>query len=216
MAYAPAAPAQPVLTLADGRDGRIDFESITPSNFGTLIRRGNAPKVVVAGVLSLPKGTGRVPAMVVAHGSGGLSDAREGRWADRLNEIGIMGFSRGGQVSFQTALEPVRRGIIDGDLRFAVHVPFYPPCNTIYVAGRVTGAPIRCMLAGSDDYTPPSYCARYVEWFRAKGVAEDSISYEGAYYRSCIGHGATVGGNHEATQKAAADLAVSLKQVFKL
>lgn len=318
MAYAPAAPAQPVLTLADGRDGRIEFESITPPNFGTLIRRGNAPKVVVAGVLSLPKGTASVPAMVVAHGSGGVSDAREGRWADRLNEIGIaafvvdsftprgikstandqsllspaanvadalgalrllathpridaqrigiMGFSRGGQVSFQTALEPIRRGIIDGDLRFAVHVPFYPPCNTIYVAEKVTGAPIRFMLAGSDDYTPPSFCARYVEWFRAKGVAADSITYEGAYhgfdgtgrivfinslqtgrncdarhdfdsnvttrldtneslrsaaqigayYRNCIGHGATVGGNYQATEKAAADLAVYLKQVFKL
>jgi len=228
------APAQPAVTLADGRDGRIEFESITPPNFGTLIRRGNLPKLVVTGVLSLPKGTDKVPAMVVAHGSNGVTEGREGRWAARLNEngiaafvvdsfgprgvkstandqsqlspaanvadalgalrllathpridpqrIGIMGFSRGGQVSIQTALEPIRRGVIDGDLRFAVHVPFYPPCNTMYVAEKVTGAPIRFVLAGSDDYTPPAYCARYVEWFRLKGAAADSVSYDGAYH----------------------------------
>jgi len=317
MTYPIGVSAQPVATLADGRDGRIEFESITPPSFGTLVRRGSLPKVVVTGELSLPKGADKVPAMIVAHGSNGVTEGREGRWAVRLNEngiaafvvdsfkprgikstasdqsvlspaanvadalnalrllathpridaqrIGIMGFSRGGQVSIQTALDPVRRGIVDGELRFAVHVPFYPPCNTMYVAEKVTGAPIRFVLAGSDDYTPPADCARYVEWFRLKGAAADSITYEDAYhgfdgtgrivfvstlqtgrrcnarhdydsnvtvrldtnevlrtaeqirsyYRSCIGHGATVGGNPQAAQKAAADLFAYLKQAFK-
>jgi dienelactone hydrolase len=315
---ATAAQAQPVSTLADGPAGRFEFESITPPNFGSLVRRGPSPKVAVTGVLSLPEGAAKVPAIVLAHGSGGVSDAREGRWADRLNElgiaafivdsftprgikstandqsilspaanvadalaalrllathpridaqrIGVMGFSRGGQVAIQTALEPIRRGIIDDDLRFAVHIPFYPPCNTIYVAEKIDGAPIRFMLAGSDDYTPPTYCARYVEWFRSKGAAADSITYEGAYhgfdgsgrvafinslqtgrncdarydvdrnvvqrldnsevlrgaeqvgayFRGCSSRGATVGGDYRAGQKAAADVATYLKEVFKL
>ena len=228
------AAAQPAASLADGKTGKIQFESITPVGYSALIRRTPSPKATISGVLSLPKGTAKVPAMVLSHGSGGVSDAREERWADRLNDIGIaafivdsfnprgitetannqsqlspaanvadalvalqliathpridpqrigiMGFSRGGQAAIYTALEPIRRGVIDGDLRFAVHVPFYPPCNTYYVSDKVSGAPIRFMLAGSDDYTPPAYCARYVDWFKSKGVAADSITYSDAYH----------------------------------
>jgi dienelactone hydrolase len=318
LGLAQGAAAQPVGSLDDGRTGKIQFESITPTGYTALVRRTASPKATIAGVLSLPAGTGRVPAMVLAHGSGGVSDAREGRWAERLNEIGIaafivdsfnprgitetatnqgqlspaanvadalaalrllathpridpqrigiMGFSRGGGAAIQTALEPLRRGVIEGDLRFAVHVPFYPPCNTYQVSDKVSGAPIRFMLAGSDDYTPPSACARYVDWFRSKGVAADSITYSdayhgfdgssrvafintlqtgrncdarydidrnemvrldtnevlrtgeqmAAYFRGCGSRGATVGASYHATQKAAADLAAYLKQIFKL
>jgi dienelactone hydrolase len=310
--------AEPVASLADGRSGKIEYESITPPGFFALVRRSPSPRQVVTGVLTLPPGTEKVPAMVIAHGSGGVSDSREGRWTARLNEIGIaafyfdsfgprgirdtvadqgqlspaanvadalfalkllathpridaqrigiMGFSRGGGVSIDTALEPIRRAVIDGPLKFAVHVPFYPPCNTLYKAEAITGAPIRFMLGGADDYTPAYLCPRYVEWFRSKGAAADSIVYDGAqhgfdgiarvqfintiqtgrncdaeydldhftlrrldtnevlrtneqmiaYYRGCGARGATVGGDHRATQKAAADLAAYLKQVFKL
>lgn len=315
---AAGARAQPVATLADGRTGKIEFESITPTGFFPLTRHSPSPRTTIAGVLSLPDGGAKVPAMVLAHGSGGVTDGREGRWAGRLNDlgvaafivdsfkprgikdtaseqsqlspaanvadslvalkllathpridaarIGIMGFSRGGQVALYTALEPIRRGVIEDDLRFAVHVAFYPPCNTLYVSDRITGAPVRFMLGASDDYTPAFACPRYVEWFRSKGARADSILYEdanhgfdgntrvqfinslqtgrncdasynvdsgelkrldtgevlrgsdaiGAYYRSCGSRGATVGGNYQATQKAAADLATYLKEVFKL
>jgi dienelactone hydrolase len=316
--FSGAAQAQPGATLADGRTGKIEFESITPTGYYPLTRRTAAPKATVRGVLSVPPGDAKVPAMVVAHGSGGVSDGREGRWAGRLNDlgiaafivdsfnprgikdtasdqsqlspaanvadslfalkllathpridptrIGVVGFSRGGQVALYTALEPIRRGVIDGDLRFAVHVAFYPPCNTLFVADRITGAPVRFMLGASDDYTPAVACPRYVDWFRSKGARADSILYAdahhafdgnarvqfinslqtgrncdasysvdtgemkrldtgetlrgpeavGAYFRGCSSRGATVGGNYQATQKAAADLATYLKEVFKL
>jgi dienelactone hydrolase len=312
------AQAQPVSNLADGRAGKIEFESITPTGYYPLSRRSPSPKTTIVGSLSLPDGAAKVPAMVLAHGSGGVSDGREGRWAGRLKDlgiaafvvdsfgprgiretatdqsqlspaanvadalaalkllathpridaarIGVMGFSRGGQVAIYTALEPLRRGVIDDDLRFAVHIPFYPPCNTLFVADRVTGAPLLFMLGASDDYTPAIACPRYVEWFRSKGAAADSILYAdaqhgfdgtarvqflntlqtarncdarydiergtlqrndtgevlrsteaiGAYYRSCGSRGASIGGNHQATQKAAADLAAYLKKVFDM
>ena len=318
LAHAAAARGEPVTSLADGRVGRIEFASITPTGFFALTRRSPSPQVTVTGVLTLPAGAAKVPAMVIAHGSGGVSEAREGRWTSRLTEIGIaafyvdsfgprgikdtvadqsqlspaanvadalaalrllathpridaqrigvMGFSRGGGVSIYTALEPIRSSVIDGPLRFAVHVPFYPPCNTLYTSERITGAPIRFMLAGADDYTPASQCQRYVDWFSSKGAQADSILYEGAqhgfdgiarvqfintiqtgrncnarydldrgvlhrldtdevlrtgeqmgaYYRGCGGRGATVGGDYRSTQKAAADLAAYLRQVFKL
>jgi dienelactone hydrolase len=312
------AAAEPVASLADGRTGKIEFASITPTGFFALVRRNPSPRVTVTGVLSLPAGDAKVPAMVIAHGSGGVTDAREGRWSRRLNEIGVaafyvdsfgprgikdtasdqsqlspaanvadalaalqlltthpridarrigvMGFSRGGGVSIHTALEPIRRSVIDGDLRFAVHVPFYPPCNTLYTSEAITGAPIRFMLGADDDYTPAAQCPRYVDWFRSKGADADSILYAdahhgfdgvarvqfinslqtgrncdarydldrfvlhrldtgevlrtgeqmAAYYRGCSGRGATVGGNYQATQKAAADLAAYLKRIFAL
>src|SRR5262249_33232293 len=87
-----AAAAQPVSTLSDGRSGKIQFESITPPTFTALVRRGESPKVAITGELSLPKGSEKVPAMVISPGSGGVSDAREGRWAERFTDMGVAGF----------------------------------------------------------------------------------------------------------------------------
>ena len=87
-----AAFAQGVASLADGRSGRIEFASITPSGPSELVRGAGAP-VTVGGTLALPAGTtARMPAMVVAHGSGGILAGREDAWAARLNSLGIATF----------------------------------------------------------------------------------------------------------------------------
>lgn len=79
----------PVITLADGRAGQIHFESRTPAGYLALARREASPAVVVVGALRLPKdAAGRVPAIVIAHGSGGV-DTREAAWADRLGALGL-------------------------------------------------------------------------------------------------------------------------------
>ena len=49
--------------------------------------RGKAIKVPAA--VSLPPGSGKVPAMIIHHGSGGVTDAREGRYARELVDIGV-------------------------------------------------------------------------------------------------------------------------------
>lgn len=225
----------PVATLADGRSGKIGFESLTPSSLFQLARRQAAQKTVVFGTLKLPeKAAGPVPAMVIAHGSSGITEAREFQWADRLNAIGIaafivdsftprnvketatdqrqlstaanvadalfalkllathprldpnrigvMGFSKGGQVALYTALEPIRKAIIDDATRFAAHVPLYPYCGDWQVAQRVTGAPLLFLLGGRDDYTPAVPCQGYARWFQSKGVEATVIVYPDAYH----------------------------------
>jgi dienelactone hydrolase len=227
--------AAPAADLADGRTGKIHFESLTPTGYFQLARSEATRKTVVFGTLVLPEqAAGRVPAMVVAHGSGGVSTAREFWWAGKLtamgvaafvvdsfaprgitqtatdqsqlstaanvadalfalrllathpriapDRIGVMGFSKGGQVALYTALEPFRRAVLRDDLRFALHVPLYPYCNDWLVAARVTGAPLLLLLGGRDDYTPAAPCRDYAEWFRAHGAAAMVITYPDAYH----------------------------------
>ena len=72
MAASPTAFAQSITSLADGRTGRIEFASMTPSGPSELVRGAGAP-VTVGGTLVLPAGTtARAPAMVFAHGSCGI------------------------------------------------------------------------------------------------------------------------------------------------
>jgi dienelactone hydrolase len=83
----------PVGSLADGRTGKIYFESLTPVGYFQLVRRAVTQKTVIFGTLSLPSGAaGRVPAMVIAHGSNGVTDERDFWWAKQLNAIGIATF----------------------------------------------------------------------------------------------------------------------------
>lgn len=224
----------PVGTLADGRAGEIHFESRTPAGYFALARREASPRVVIVGTLRLPKdAAGRVPAMVIAHGSGGV-DTREAAWADRLgalglatfvvdsftprnvretatdqarlptaanvadalaalrllathqrinpDRIGIIGFSKGGQVALYTPLEPFRRAVIDDDRRFAAHVALYPYCSDWYTAARVTGAPMLLLLGGRDDYTPAEACRGYAEWFRTAGAETAVVTYPDSYH----------------------------------
>jgi dienelactone hydrolase len=228
--------AEPVSSLADGRSGRIEFRSVTPSGPTQLVQRSYpAEGTVVVGNLALtPGAAGRAPAMVIAHGSGGILPGREEAWARRLGalglatfvvdsfgprglkstamdqsrlstmanladalaalrllathpridpaRIGVMGFSRGGQVALYSALEPLRGGVVDGELRFAAHVALYPSCSIPYRARRVTGAPMLLLLAGADDYTPPQFCRAYAGWFRERGAPVTVAEYPGAFH----------------------------------
>jgi dienelactone hydrolase len=90
---------EPRTTLADGAVGTIAFRTYTPASQRPLLTRSylNQPSTVISGVLSLPASTalqrdGRSPAVILAHGTGGVSDEREYAWAKRLNSWGIAAF----------------------------------------------------------------------------------------------------------------------------
>ena len=209
----------PAASLADGRDGTIFFSGSTPA--GADQYQGAppaAPEAVVSGLLRLPPGAGRVPAVVLTHTAGGVSKDRELVRAERFASSGmaallvdsfgprgvkgfagqpsfmasvadvfaalrllathpridaahvaLMGSSRGGTVALAAALEPVRRVGAAGGARFAAHVALYPGCNTRYISGEITGAPILMLLAGADDQTPPEPCRRFGAWFPRQG-----------------------------------------------
>ncbi len=219
--------------LSDGRTGAITFDSLTPRGPSELMER-RSPVTAITGTLTLPAGAAQapLPAMVIAHGSGGILEERELAWAGRLNRlgfatfvvdsfgprnlgatgadqsrlslaasvadalsalrllathpridprrIGIMGFSKGGQVATYALLEPFRRAVIDDELRFATHVAFYASCSVPYKATATTGAPILFLLGGADDLTPAAHCQRYADWLREKGSDVRMVVYPGA------------------------------------
>ena len=96
--------------------------------------------------------------------------------------IGVIGFSKGGQVALYTALEPFRRAVVDDDRHFAAHVALYPYCNDWYQAERIDGAPMLLLLGGRDDYTPAEPCRGYAEWFRSAGADTSVITYADSYH----------------------------------
>lgn len=69
----------------------IQIPSSTPSDLAQFLDASSAkPQVTITGDLSFPGNpVGKVPAMVIVHGSGGVTDRREGEWARRLKQAGM-------------------------------------------------------------------------------------------------------------------------------
>jgi dienelactone hydrolase len=98
--------------------------------------------------------------------------------------IGVIGFSRGGVVAIETAVEPFRKGVIADSIRFAAHIAFYPGCVVRYWANPapMTGAPIMLALGAKDNYTPPQPCIDYADTMKKAGLDVEEHVYEGAYH----------------------------------
>jgi hypothetical protein len=69
--------AELVSSVVDGRVGRLEFRSVTPSGPTQLVRSSYPREgTVVAGALTVPPdATGRVAAMVIAHDAAALAQA---------------------------------------------------------------------------------------------------------------------------------------------
>jgi dienelactone hydrolase len=55
----------------------------------SLTREFRGRRVTITGELYLPPAAGRVPAMIIVHGSGGVSAGREGRYAREMVKLGV-------------------------------------------------------------------------------------------------------------------------------
>lgn len=189
--------------------------------------------VQMTAALYLPEAaTGRLPAMVIQHGSGGVSEAREHAYArefvkmgvaavvtdsfsprgvkstvtdqsavsslemtrDALNalaaaskhpridggRIGIVGFSKGGTVALQTALDRFTLRALPSGPRFALHVAMYPGCGSHHFNPATSGAPILMMMGDADTYTGVEACLALAERYRAAGAKVETRVFPGA------------------------------------
>lgn len=96
--------------------------------------------------------------------------------------IGVMGFSRGGEVAFRSAVEPLRHAVIKSDVKFALHIPLYSGCNQVYWSRQLTGAPLLSLLGSADDYTGAAPCERLASLYEGAGADIRTIQYEGAHH----------------------------------
>jgi len=100
------------------------------------------------------------------------------------SRIGVMGFSRGGTVALEAAVDRFRRGVIHNDVKFAAHIAFYPGCALRYwrTPSPLTGAPIMMALGELDNYTPPRACLAFADAMKAAGQAVEVHVYTGAQH----------------------------------
>ncbi|KMW44239.1 dienelactone hydrolase family protein [Ralstonia insidiosa] len=94
--------------------------------------------------------------------------------------IGIMGFSRGGTVAFQTEEEPLRRAVIKSDLKFALHIPVYAACSQVYWSPELSRAPMLNLVGADDDYVMPEPCEQLAKRYADAGVPVRTIRYDSA------------------------------------
>jgi dienelactone hydrolase len=86
---------EPVADLQDGRDGEIYFATTTPFDLDVLLRGPGAARPTTGrGTLFLPDTEGGEPgpAMVLLHGSGGITPGREMEYGRKLAARGIAAF----------------------------------------------------------------------------------------------------------------------------
>lgn len=85
--------AAPLLDLAGGQTGRIEFSSSNPVNRWQMIRGRIGESQTVWGDLLLPKNAaGKVPVVVFSHGSEGVTAMYFEVWARAMNDAGIAVF----------------------------------------------------------------------------------------------------------------------------
>lgn len=94
--------------------------------------------------------------------------------------VGIVGFSKGGSVALLAAHERRAARALPADLRFALHVPFYPSCSTQHYKPKSTGAPIYFLLGGADTYVGVAPCQEYAAALKAEGARVEVTVYPDA------------------------------------
>jgi len=101
-------------------------------------------------------------------------------------KIAIAGFSFGGEVAHIAAFEPLRAAQVQGGLKFAAHLLFYPGLAWGIQAGvcNYTGSPILMLMGEKDDCSPPSKLRAYLEYLKSAGITTpiETIFYPQAYH----------------------------------
>jgi hypothetical protein len=80
--------------LLPGQEGVISLDSVNAARHGQLVKKtyDSTPDPIFGTSLPPTDLSAIVPAIVIAHGTGGVSQGREFEWAEYLNNLGIAGF----------------------------------------------------------------------------------------------------------------------------
>ncbi len=73
--------------------------------------------------------------------------------------VGVIGFSKGGIAALYAGYEAIRQRLAAAEVRFALHVAYYPWCGLRLRRPVTTGAPILIQAGALDDLVPPERCA---------------------------------------------------------
>ena len=95
--------------------------------------------------------------------------------------IGVSGASWGANVAMRLQWESFVAKVLPPGLRYAAHVPIYPPCSAIIKDYTSTGAPM-LILIGEKDYNDASRCKDRVAELRQAGARIDLVTYPGAHH----------------------------------
>jgi dienelactone hydrolase len=109
-----------------------------------------------------------------------LRQLRQDRTIDPAR-IGIMGVSKGGVATVNSALS-VRRRWRGIDETFALHAAICPGCVAQHRDATTTDAPMFFMLAEHDDYTPAHYAIAYAGRMRAAGNRQIRVKVYKAHH----------------------------------
>jgi dienelactone hydrolase len=94
-----------------------------------------------------------------------------------------MGFSKGGFVALYASLKRFQGIYGSKGLEFAAYIPFYAPCNTVYIEDeQVSDRPIRLFHGAADDYVSIEPCRKYVEGLLRAGKNIHLTEYTGAQH----------------------------------
>jgi dienelactone hydrolase len=99
------------------------------------------------------------------------------------SRIGVMGVSKGGVATLNTAIAVRRRWRGGFAPLFDLHVAICPGATAQHRDPTTHGRPIYFMLAGQDDYTPAPLAVEYAERMRAAGNRAIKVKvYSGAHH----------------------------------
>ena len=111
------------------------------------------------------------------------------------SKIGIIGFSKGGTGALTASFERLRSAVVPGDLKYALHIPFYGGCTQY---AKTTDAPILMFAGTGDAYHTTAECQKNVNSLKSKGANLKFVVYEGALHgfdtgnpHSYVPHGQT-------------------------
>jgi len=233
-------------SLNEFQDGKFKFQSVKSIYWSQIVSGGRAyvdqtEKVWVPAQLFMPKNSkGKVPAMVIVHGIGGLynsSGHKRAYWeyaemladngiaaiiidshgargyggtgqlgstsvsvysfvadafaaADILrthpmidvNQIGIMGFSKGGMTTLLATDQRFVRSLSKSKSKFNIHIPIYPGCQNFPDKLQPTNSPVYMLLGEKDNFTGISGCFEIEEKLKTSNTPVKIITYKDAVH----------------------------------